>query len=156
MKRVFLIICFFVPDHSANSQLLGDLAFHLASAGREVHVITSRQLYEDPRARLPHAETISGVHVHRLSSSQFGRSRLIGRSIDCLSFYLTLLRSVFKLLNPGDILITTTDPPPCFQYSHRCLVSDGVSIWSIGCRTCTRRWRLSWESRFLTDRLAEQ
>lgn len=42
MKIVFLNR-YFYPDHSATSQLLSDLAFHLVSQGREVHVITSRQ-----------------------------------------------------------------------------------------------------------------
>jgi hypothetical protein len=32
---------FFFPDHSATSQILSDLAHHLASAGRDVHVVTS-------------------------------------------------------------------------------------------------------------------
>jgi hypothetical protein len=43
VKIVFLNRYFF-PDHSATSQLLSDVAFHLAEAGHEVHVICSRQL----------------------------------------------------------------------------------------------------------------
>jgi colanic acid biosynthesis glycosyl transferase WcaI len=51
MKRVIFLNRFFFPDHSATSQLLSDLAFHLAGAGIETHVITSRQLYDEPDAQ---------------------------------------------------------------------------------------------------------
>lgn len=47
MKLIFLNRYFF-PDYSATSQMLTDLAFHLAEVGHEVHVICSRQLYESP------------------------------------------------------------------------------------------------------------
>jgi hypothetical protein len=43
MKRLIFINRFFYPDHSATSQILGSLAFHLAASGRNVHVITSHQ-----------------------------------------------------------------------------------------------------------------
>jgi colanic acid biosynthesis glycosyl transferase WcaI len=111
MKRIIFINRFFFPDHSANSQLLSDLTFHLASVGRDVHVITSQQLYEAPRARLPTSEIVAGVHIHRLSTTQFGRSGLLGRSIDYLSFYGSLWRFMHGLANPGDILVAATDPP---------------------------------------------
>ena len=53
---------------------MSGLAFHLASLGNEVHAITSRQLYDDPDARLPVEETINGVHLHRVSTTRYGRS----------------------------------------------------------------------------------
>ena len=53
MKRIIFLNRFFAPDHSATSQLVSDLAFSLAEFGRDVHVITSRQLYDDPLAKLP-------------------------------------------------------------------------------------------------------
>src|SRR6266567_1235840 len=111
MKRIIFLNRFFFPDHSATSQLLSDLAFHLASAGRDVHVVASRQLYEDPRAELPPEEIVAGVCIHRLATAQFGRSALPGRSIDYLSFYRSLWRFVPGLANPGDILVAKTDPP---------------------------------------------
>jgi len=39
MPRLIFVNRFFFPDHSATSQILSDLAFHLADTGREVHVI---------------------------------------------------------------------------------------------------------------------
>ncbi|MFZ2076079.1 MAG: hypothetical protein WAV38_05385 [Xanthobacteraceae bacterium] len=87
MQRLIFVNRYFFPDHSATSQILSDLTFHLAGAGYEVHVITSRQSYDDPQAALPARETVNNVQVHRLTSTQFGRGSLLGRASDYLSFY---------------------------------------------------------------------
>jgi colanic acid biosynthesis glycosyl transferase WcaI len=42
MKRLIFLNRFFYPDHSATSQIVSDLAFHLAASGADVHVITSQ------------------------------------------------------------------------------------------------------------------
>jgi hypothetical protein len=52
MPRLIFVTRFFAPDHSATSPILSDLAYYLASAGRDVHVVTSSQLYDD--AKLPY------------------------------------------------------------------------------------------------------
>jgi colanic acid biosynthesis glycosyl transferase WcaI len=111
MRRLIFINRFFAPDHSATSQILSDLAFDLAGAGREVHLVTSRQIYDDPRAALPERETINGVDVHRVSSTGFGRTALLGRSIDYVSFYRSVRRCLDDIVHPGDIVIAKTDPP---------------------------------------------
>jgi len=111
MKRIIFANRYFFPDHSATSQILGDLAFHLAGRGNAVHVITSRQRYDDPGARLPETETIAGVTVHRVATTRFGRSALAGRAVDYLSFYAAVRRSILAIAKPGDILVAKTDPP---------------------------------------------
>jgi colanic acid biosynthesis glycosyl transferase WcaI len=111
MKRVIFLNRFFFPDHSATSQILSDLAFHLAASGTETHVITSRQLYDEPDARLACEETVQGVHIHRVSTTRFGRSTLWGRSIDYFSYYASTSRSLFALARRDDIVVAMTDPP---------------------------------------------
>src|SRR5262249_19260395 len=105
MKRLIFLNRFFYPDHSATSQILSDLAFYLAESGREVHVITSQQLYDDPQAQLPAHEIAQGVHIHRGSSTRYGRSALWGRGMDYLSFYASMRRSMLALAGRGDILV---------------------------------------------------
>jgi hypothetical protein len=90
---------------------VSDLAFHLAGAGIDTHVITSRQLYEEPDAQLPSNETVRGVHIHRVATTSFGRSSLSGRSVGYVSYYLSTWRSLFALTRPGDMVIAMTDPP---------------------------------------------
>jgi colanic acid biosynthesis glycosyl transferase WcaI len=96
---------------SSLPETVSGLAFHLASLGKEVHAITSRQLYDDPDARLPIEEIINGVQLHRVSTTRYGRSALIGRGLDYLTFYASLWRSALSVTRRGDILVAKTDPP---------------------------------------------
>src|SRR5947208_14785008 len=108
MTRIIFLNRFFYPDYSATSQLLSDLAVHLAASGREVHVVTSRQRYEDAQAGLPADENVEGVRVHRVATAQFGRSTLVNRGIDYLSFYAGARRSLLSLVRRGDIILAMT------------------------------------------------
>ncbi len=69
MRRLIFINRFFAPDQSATSQILSDLAFDLAGAGRQPHVVTSRQIYDDAKAALSEREILNGVDVHRVAST---------------------------------------------------------------------------------------
>jgi glycosyltransferase involved in cell wall biosynthesis len=102
---------YFYPDHSATSQLLSDLAFELAYAGETVTVVTSRQCYGDPEARLPPEETVRGVRIVRIWTTRFGRSNLFGRAIDYLTFYVSAAVQLIRLTRRGDVVIAKTDPP---------------------------------------------
>jgi colanic acid biosynthesis glycosyl transferase WcaI len=110
-KRIIFLNRFFFPDHSATSQMLSDLAVHLAATGHAVQVLTSQQRYDDPGARLPASEVIDGVAVNRLDTTRFGRSALLGRGFDYLSFYRSVWRSILAVAQTGDILVAKTDPP---------------------------------------------
>jgi glycosyltransferase involved in cell wall biosynthesis len=110
-RRLVFLNRFFYPDHSATSQILSDLAFHLAASGAEVHVITSQQLYDSPRASLLKHETVNGVHVHRVATTSFGRAALWGRGIDYVSYYASMWWCARVLVREGDVLIAKTDPP---------------------------------------------
>src|SRR5262249_41650197 len=109
--RLIFINRFFFPDHSATSQILSDLAFFLAGFGHEVHIITSRQRYDNPRASLSSKESIRGVRIHRVRTTRFGRRHLLGRIIDYLSFYLTVQVALLRRARGGDIVVAKTDPP---------------------------------------------
>lgn len=111
MKRVFFINRYFFPDHSATSQILSQLAFDLAKSGYNVHIVTSRHLYNDPAANLKVEETHRGAVIHRLATTQRGRTHLFDRSIDYFSFYLSAWRLLMALADQTDILIPMTDPP---------------------------------------------
>ncbi len=111
MRRVVFVNRFFFPDHSATSQLVSDLAFHLTESGCQVLALTSSQVYDDPKAELPSKENIKGVQVRRLPSTRFGRTGLPGRAIDYFSFYRSVLRYLRGVLRRDDILIAKTDPP---------------------------------------------
>ena len=101
--------CF--PDHSATSQILSDLAFHLADNGERVCVIASRQLYDDPTAAMPPRDSVRGVEIYRVATTRFGRHSLPGRVADYLSFYGSSALRLLRLAGRGDVVVAKTDPP---------------------------------------------
>ncbi len=109
--RLVFVNRYFHPDCSATSQMLTDLGVALARSGHQVHVICSRQLYDDPGARLAAGELVDGVQVHRVWTTRFGRRRLIGRAIDYATFYASGAWALVRLLSRGDTVIAKTDPP---------------------------------------------
>lgn len=109
--RLVFVNRFFHPDHSATSQILTDLCFALAARGHEVHVVTSRLRYDDPARMLPAEETASGVAVHRVWTTRFGRGTLAGRALDYLTFYLSALWRLARLADRTTVLVAKTDPP---------------------------------------------
>lgn len=111
MRQLIFVNRYFYPDHSATSQMLTDLAFNLAENGKAVRVITSRQVYDHARADLPANETINGVQVMRVWTTRFGRSSLMGRAIDYLTFYSSAAWRLLVSTSRGDTVIAKTDPP---------------------------------------------
>ena len=110
-SRIVFVNRFFHPDHSATSQLLSDLAFHLSEQGWSVRVVTSRLRYEDPSVQLDSGEWIGGVSVRRVWTSRLGRARLLHRAVDCMTFYVTATWRLWRETRRGDVVVTKTDPP---------------------------------------------
>jgi glycosyltransferase involved in cell wall biosynthesis len=109
-KLVFVNRYFF-PDQSATSQMLSDLAFGLAARECDVHVVCSRQRYDDAGAALRPHETVNGVTIHRVMSSSFGRVHLGGRALDYATFYLACAVRLIQISSRGDTVVMLTDPP---------------------------------------------
>ena len=109
--RVVFVNRYFFPDQSATSRMLSDLAFRLVQRGLRVAVVTSRQLYEDPHAALAPRETINGVTVYRVSTATRGRTRILGRALDYVSFHAAAGLVLLKILARGDVVVAKTDPP---------------------------------------------
>jgi len=109
--RILLLNRFFHPDESATSQMLSDLAAHLADSGQRVEVVASRQRYGDPSVSLPARAQYDGVAVRRVAATRFGRRASLGRGLDYLSFHIAALRAALAGAEPGDIILAMTDPP---------------------------------------------
>lgn len=110
-RRIFFANRYFHPDHSATSQLAGDLVSHLSERGWSVSVVTSRQRYDDPRANLERTELWGRVRIHRVWTSSFGRTNLLGRACDYLSFYAMASLKMIQLVPRNAIIVAKTDPP---------------------------------------------
>jgi glycosyltransferase involved in cell wall biosynthesis len=111
MARLIFVNRFFYPDHSATSQILSDLAFALSGNGHDVHVVTSRQIYDQAAASLPAEDNVGGVRIHRVQTTRYGRVGLSGRAVDYVSFYASVIPRLRALTGAGDIVVAKTDPP---------------------------------------------
>lgn len=110
-KKIIFVNRFFFPDHSATAQILTDLAFDLAAEHRDVLVITTRGLYDDPACVLARWQSINGVEIQRVYRPRFGRNRLLGRAMDYLAMHLSFTLAVAKGARKGDVIVAKTDPP---------------------------------------------
>jgi glycosyltransferase involved in cell wall biosynthesis len=109
--RVHFVNRFFYPDLSATSHILQGIAFELATRGHDVHITTSRQLYEDASAALPPLERVRGVTIHRIATTRYGRSGMAGRAIDYATFYASAAWHLLRTLRRNDVVVAKTDPP---------------------------------------------
>lgn len=109
--RVLLLNQFFAPDTAATGQLLADVADRLAADGHEIHVLASQRLYGGGATSLPlESATTSGVIVHRVAATGFGRAGFFGRLLDYGSFYVRAMRRALQLPRM-DVCIALTTPP---------------------------------------------
>lgn len=102
--RIVFFNRFFFPDTSATSQMLSDLAFHLAP-GAEVHVVTSGS----PNGA--DVERIRGITVHRVARPIVGPHGLARRAWAYGRYYLGARAALRRIVQPGDIVVAKTDPP---------------------------------------------
>src|SRR5262249_25304335 len=85
--------------------MLSGIAFGLAAAGHDIRVVTSRQRYDAPDTTLLARETIDGVEVTRVWTARFGRTKLGGRAVDYLTFYLAAAWALWRLAGKNDVVI---------------------------------------------------
>lgn len=108
--RLLFINQYYAPDYAATAQQLSDLCEALAARGHEVHVLTSRAIYDGRKLDVPEEEILNGVHVHRVGIASTGRARIRERLVGYASFYLKAFIKANTLPTP-DVVVTLTTPP---------------------------------------------
>ncbi len=107
--RIRILHIFFYPDKCAVSQIISDLAFHLARQGHDVEAIASQAVYEGGK-RLPANETVNGVRIRRVWAPSLGKSSTIGRLADFACYVFGSLSAA--MFSPrADRLVILTNPP---------------------------------------------
>jgi colanic acid biosynthesis glycosyl transferase WcaI len=107
---ILFINRYFYPDLSATAQMLTELAEDLDARGEIVTVITGRTAYLGDEILLPAKETHKGIHILRVGSTNFGRSRRLGRLADYISFSVAALWAALRSKRQ-DCLVVLSDPP---------------------------------------------
>ena len=111
IMRVVLANRYFYPDQSATSRMVTSLAHELVREGVETIVLASRSYHESGKGSLPARETIDGIEVHRIWTTNYGRSSLAGRAMDYTSYHLSAAAWFSANVQKDDICVVCTDPP---------------------------------------------
>jgi glycosyltransferase involved in cell wall biosynthesis len=108
-----LTICteFYPPDYAATGQLIEELALQLEQVGMPVHIFTGQPGYAFQKSSAPSLESTGKLRIRRSSASRLWHSRIRGKGINGLLFFL---RAAVHLLNAkrrDDLVLLTTAPP---------------------------------------------
>lgn len=130
--RILFLNQFYIPDIAATGQLLADVAEELAAQGHEVHVVCSRRPYSGGAEKYAASDVINGVQVHRVRATGFGRSRVVGRIVDYLSFYVLATWRALRLAKM-DVCVALTTPPfiALIALMLRRLRGTKVVVWTM-------------------------
>jgi glycosyltransferase involved in cell wall biosynthesis len=109
--RIVFVNRFYWPDESATGQLLTDLAEHMASQGATVTVVTSRLRYSSDDENFSGADEKNGVSIERIWTTSFGRSSIVGRLMDLMTFNVFAMIKLIRILRTDDLVVAKTDPP---------------------------------------------
>jgi glycosyltransferase involved in cell wall biosynthesis len=107
-KKLVFVNQHYYPDNAATALALTDLAEWLAERDYEVRVVCSQKSYDGTQAFSKY-EQHNGVHIHRVPTSNFGRSAHLGRFVDYATFFFLAFVRLLQLR--FDVLITLTTPP---------------------------------------------
>jgi len=109
--KIRIIHQYFHPDLSSVSQVITNIAFHLASRAHEVSVICSRNKYDRMQGNTPPSEEIvNGVTIWRCWGPSFGRRSMPGYFLDMVSFSVL---AIFRAMTvpKADTVVLLTNPP---------------------------------------------
>jgi glycosyltransferase involved in cell wall biosynthesis len=125
---------FFPPDYAATGQLIEELSVHLERLGIRVQIFTGQPGYAFQNASAPLNERHGNLLIQRSRSSQIWRSRIRGKGLNGILFFLRTLLHLFKTSREGKVLLLTTAPPflpiagylmnLCFGIPYVCLLYD--------------------------------
>jgi glycosyltransferase involved in cell wall biosynthesis len=131
-----LTICteFYPPDYAATGQLIEELALQLEKLRMPIRIFTGQPGYAFNKSSAPSIEYAGNLRIQRSSASRLWHSRIRGKGINGLLFFL---RAALHLLNPKrreDVVLLTTAPPflpilgylanLCLGLPYICLIYD--------------------------------
>lgn len=106
----------FYPDEVAVSQHLTDLAIYLSNKGHNISVFTSKYPYDSKKIKYSKLETYNKIKIFRVNQSRFGKSKVIFRLIDFLTFYISIFFKLSKINHKEYDFILGTSVPPMLSF----------------------------------------
>jgi glycosyltransferase involved in cell wall biosynthesis len=108
--RLRILHTFFYPSTDAVSQIISELAFHLAQTGHHVEAIATSGSYLGGADHLPAEETVNKVRIRRCWGPNLGKRSLLTRAADIGAYVFGSL--VKALSGPrADVVLILSSPP---------------------------------------------
>jgi glycosyltransferase involved in cell wall biosynthesis len=119
--RVSILTEFYPPDYAATGQLIEEIAIELGKLGIFVKVFTGQPGYAFEKSSAPVIESSRNLTVQRSRSSRMWHSRIRGKGVNGILFFLRSILYLIKNSDRGDVLLLTTAPPflPILGYLAR-------------------------------------
>ena len=114
--NILLISQVFYPDEVAVSQHLTDLAIYLSNKGHNISVFTSKYPYDSKKIKYSKLETYNKIKIFRVNQSRFGKSKVIYRLIDFLTFYISIIFKLSRINHKEYDFILGTSVPPMLSF----------------------------------------
>jgi glycosyltransferase involved in cell wall biosynthesis len=108
--RFRILHTFFYPDKSAVSQIIGDLAFHLAEQGHNVEAVATSGHYEGGGRPLPRRQTVRGVSICRVWGPSLGKGSILSRLADLGSYSIGSIAHALTAPRADKVLVLTNPP----------------------------------------------
>ena len=110
-KRDILFNCqYFYPEYVTAASLAFDAAKALSKAGFTVDALCGYPKEYCNEKDIPKNETVEGINIKRVRYLQLDRKNAIGRIINYLSFFVSMLFQFFKLKNYKIIVELSLNP----------------------------------------------
>jgi glycosyltransferase involved in cell wall biosynthesis len=108
-----LTICtqFYPPDYAATGQLIEELAIQLEHCGMQIHIFTGQPGYAFHKTSAPKLERSGKRVIERSQTTRFWQSRIRGKGINGLLFFVRAIFYFLKASSRGDLVLLTTAPP---------------------------------------------
>jgi glycosyltransferase involved in cell wall biosynthesis len=109
VPRLLVYYHFFHPDDVVSARMFSDLAVEQRRRGWEVTALTSNRSWQDPRARLPRAESWNGIAIERVFRPPWSQARALER-LGNSAFMLGAAAWRLRALGRFDAIVIGSDP----------------------------------------------
>ena len=109
-KRLLMLCQYIYPEHNSTGELVTSLAVGFVQAGFDVIAYSAEPTYYEGRHDVPRKLVYEGVRIERMRNTRFGRSKLVLRAIDGLTYALSTAIRLF--LSPSEMTVLAVTSPP--------------------------------------------
>lgn len=131
-KRLYIINQHYYPELASTAQVFQEIAEYFVTIGYDVTVIAGLPFYHgNVSAEYESITKLNGVKIKRLWNTTFNKSSFFGKSMNLLTFQISLL--VFALLHicRSSIVMVGTNPPLAIVSAVLAAILKGFKLISV-------------------------